>query len=97
MTVNTFHMFCSNVGEGCMLGPFQVIPNSPNEQATEFTDQQHNLTSCSLEKTLAKYPDKVTVEELKWLDESYVDLKFKSKALHFKVRTSTMAVFVFNV
>ena len=79
-----------------MLGPFQAISDSPNEQATEFTDQQQptqNLTSCSLHETLAKHPDKVTVEELKWLDKSYVDLKVKNKALHFKVRTSTMAVF----
>ena len=89
-------MFCSNLGEECALGPFQAIPDRPNEQATEFTDQQQrnqNLTSCSLQKTLAKHPDKVIVEELKWLNESYVHLKVKNKALHFKVRTTTMAVF----
>ena len=80
----------------CELGPLQLIPYTPNEPATKFTDQQQPnraLTSCSLQKARVKFPDNVTEMELQWLDESYVDLTVLNKTLHFKVRTHTMTVF----
>ena len=94
--INLIYIIVIGVSVSCQFGPFQLIPYTPNEQATKFTDQQQPnraLTSCSLRKARVKFPDNLTEMELQWLDESYVDLTVLNKALHFKVRTHTMTGF----
>ena len=101
LCVHMFHMLCVNIGGflQCQLGPFQPISYSHNEPATKFIDQQQPtrvLTNCSLLKALVKFPHKVEFKELRWLNNSYVDLTVLNKTLYFKVKRYTMAVFVFD-
>ena len=99
--VHMFHMIYVNIGGflQCHLGPFQPISYSHNEPATKFINQQkptRALTNCSLLKAVVKFPHKVKFKELRWLDESYVDLTVLNKTLYFKVRRYTVTVFVFD-
>ncbi|CAB3995087.1 Hypothetical predicted protein [Paramuricea clavata] len=78
-----------NASTDCAFGPFQVIPYSHNEVATNFCyDDNPTLLRCALHKAWVKFPDNATEMELPWLNESYVHLNGSNKTLHFKWKRS---------
>ena len=80
----------------CEFRPFQLIQYSHQDPATRFSNPNVALTSCSLTKALAKFPDNLAGIDLPWLDESYVDLKVSNEKLDFKVWKSAVMLFFFN-
>ena len=88
-------VFYLNIGgyDSCELGPFQLIPYSYNTPAAQFTDEQSSnkaITSCSLRKSMVKFPDNTTELQQRWLDKSYIDLMVFNNTLQFKVRKNKM-------
>ena len=78
------------LGDLCSFEPFQLIPYSHNEPATQFK-QEETMTSCALskkQKTLAKFPNITKNVELEWLDDSYVQFSVKDNILYFKWKQS---------
>ena len=74
------------LGVHCGFTPFQLIPYTHSEPATEFT-QTNKMTSCSLDKSRkpqAKFPNITNNTELQWLDDSYVQFSVSNKILSFK-------------
>ena len=76
----TFCAITGNASTYCAFGPFQVIPYSHNEAATEFFyDSPFTLLRCALHTTWVKFPDNATEMELPWLNDSYVHLNGTNK------------------
>ena len=71
----------------CSLGPFQLVPYSNDEPATQFKDLNNNrlFQSCSLVKPWSKFPNQTLNIDLTWLNESYVNLTVLNGTLYFKV------------
>ena len=82
-----------NVGHDgfhCGFEPFQLIPYSHNEPATQFS-QPNAMTNCSLRKkenNQVKFPNITNNMELQWLDDSYVQFSVSINALFFKWKKS---------
>ncbi|XP_028407910.1 uncharacterized protein LOC114530541 [Dendronephthya gigantea] len=80
----------------CPFSPFQSIPYTHNDKATEFSylndDPDVVLKSCSFKKAWAKFPGSSDEKEQLWLNESFVDIKVSRKSLCFKWRKSVKAL-----
>jgi hypothetical protein len=72
----------------CPFEPFQVIPYSHSDPVTTLIhhDPPIQLQSCSVRNIRVKFPDNATEMELRWLNESYVNIDVSGIHLHFKVR-----------
>ena len=76
----------------CQFGPFQVVPYSHNDRATEFEyliPLMKTLTHCFLAKSTkvkVKFPNNATEMKVEWLNGSYVNLAVSDNNLFFKVR-----------
>ncbi len=89
-----FFIFYLNIGfrASCTFGPFQLIPFSNEEPATQF-NQRNTFQNCFFLRITVKFPNNIKEMELQWLDESYVDLTISNKILYFKVWKSTVNLF----
>ena len=86
--INLLFSLCvtGNACKYCDFSPFQVIPYSHNEEATNFSFEGNDkLEQCFLQNVLVKFPNNSTEIRLPWLNESYVHLNVSNNTLYFKV------------
>jgi hypothetical protein len=94
--LNYIFIFYQNIGTDrfCEFKPFQLIPYSHEEPATQFISSS-TIFSCFLyshanSKAQAKFPNNTKEMDLQWLDESYVNFTVSNNKLYFKVLKSTV-------
>ena len=79
---------CSLANGICRFSPFQVIPHSKDELATNFSNVVP-ISDCFFENASAKFPDNAVEIKLQWLNKNYMEINSSGNELYFKVSKST--------